>query len=84
METVKAEELEDEMVDELAPLFGKEMRVICMDRAWDVSGEFTWNIHLPQVDWDRVSKWADAPENLECVACFPFLKNALILSIFLL
>lgn len=84
METVKAEEFEDEMVDELAPLFGKEMRVICMDRAWDVSGEFTWNIHLPQVDWDRVSKWADAPENLECVACFPFLKNALILSIFVI
>ena len=67
IDTVKAEELEDEMVDELAPLFGKEMRVICMDRAWDVPGEFTWNFHLPQVDWDRVSQWANAPENLECV-----------------
>jgi len=65
IETVKAEEFEDEMVDELAPLFGKEMRVICMDRAWDVPGEFTWNFHLPQVDWDRVSQWANAPENLD-------------------
>jgi hypothetical protein len=65
--TVKAEELEDEMVDELAPLFGKEMRVICMDRAWDEPGEFTWSFHLSQVDWDRVSQWANAPENLECV-----------------
>ena len=66
-DAVKAEELEDEMVDELAPLFGKEMRVICMDRAWDVPGEYTWNFHLPQVDWDRISQWANAPENLECV-----------------
>jgi len=64
-ELVKAEELEDEMVDELAPQFGKEMRVICMDRAWDVPGEFTWNFTLPQIDWDRVSQWAKAPENVE-------------------
>jgi hypothetical protein len=70
---VHAEELEDEMVDELAPLFGKEMRVICMDRAWDVPGEFTWNFALPQIDWDRVSQWAKAPENLECVDALPFL-----------
>jgi len=70
IETVKAEELEDEMVDELAPLFGKEMRVICMDRAWDVPGDFTWSFHLPQVDWDRVSRWANAPENLECVGSY--------------
>lgn len=64
-EPIKAEELEDEMVDELAPHFGKEMRVICMDRAWDVPGEFTWNFTLPRVDWDRVSQWAKAPENVE-------------------
>jgi hypothetical protein len=64
-EPVKTEELEDEMVDELAPLFGKEMRVLCMDRAWDVPGEFTWNFTLPQIDWDRVSQWATAPENVE-------------------
>jgi hypothetical protein len=64
-EPVKAEELEDEMVDELSPQFGKEMRVICMDRTWDVPGEFTWNFTLPQVDWDRVSQWAKAPENVE-------------------
>jgi hypothetical protein len=64
-ELVKAEELEDDMVDELVPLFGKEMRVICMDRAWDVPGEFTWNFTLPQIDWDRVSQWEKAPENVE-------------------
>jgi hypothetical protein len=64
-EPVKTEEFEDEMVDELAPLFGKEMRVLCMERAWDVPGEFTWNFTLPQIDWDRVSQWATAPENVE-------------------
>ena len=63
----EAEELEDEMVDELAPLFGKEMKVICMERAYDVSGEFTWDFTLSHPDWDRVSQWARAPENLEYV-----------------
>jgi hypothetical protein len=53
------------MVDELAPLFGKEMSVICMDRAHDVPGEFTWDFTLSHSDWDRVSQWARAPENLE-------------------
>lgn len=66
-ELIKAEEIEDEMVDELAPLFEKEMRVICMDRAYDVPGEFTWNFNLPHADWNRVSLWTRAPENLECV-----------------
>lgn len=67
-EPVKAEEIEEdasEMVDELAPLFGKEMKVICMDRAYDVPGEFTWNFTLSHADWDRVSRWAKAPENLD-------------------
>jgi hypothetical protein len=64
-EPVRAEELEDEMVDELAPLFGKEMKVICMDRAYDVPGEFAWDFTLSHSDWDRVSQWAKAPENLE-------------------
>ncbi|KAI0255054.1 hypothetical protein BJV78DRAFT_1279662 [Lactifluus subvellereus] len=54
---------DDEMVDELAPLFGKEMRVLCMDRAYDVPGEFTWDFTLPDADWDRVSQWTKAPEN---------------------
>jgi hypothetical protein len=66
-ELVQAEELEDEMVDELAPLFGKDMKVICMERAYDVSGEFTWDFTLSHPDWDRVSQWARAPENLEYV-----------------
>ena len=70
-ELVRAEEIEEdasEMVDELAPLFGKEMKVICMDRAYDVPGEFTWGFTLSHTDWDRVSQWAKAPENLECVS----------------
>ena len=68
IEAAKVEELEDdEMVDELAPLFGKEMRVICMDRAYAVPGEFTWDFTLSDADWDRVSQWAKAPENPECV-----------------
>ncbi|KAH9953886.1 hypothetical protein BC827DRAFT_1245787 [Russula dissimulans] len=63
---VKAEELEeDEMVDELAPLFGKEMSVICMDRAYDIPAEFTWNFTLSPADWDRVSQWVKAPECLD-------------------
>ena len=65
---VKAEELEeDEMEDELAPLFGKEMSVICMDRAYDIPTEFTWNFTLLPADWARVSQWVKAPECLECV-----------------
>lgn len=70
-ELVRAEEIEEdasEMVDELAPLFGKEMKVICMDRAYDVPGEFTWDITLSPADWDRVSQWAKAPDNLEYVS----------------
>ncbi|KAH9998843.1 hypothetical protein BJV74DRAFT_189022 [Russula compacta] len=64
-ELVKAEEIEDEMVDELAPLFGKEMRVICMDRAYDVPGEFIFDFNLSHADWNRVSQWTRAPENLD-------------------
>ena len=70
-EPVKAEETEEdasEMVDELAPLFGKEMTVVCMERAFDVPGEFTWNFTLSHTDWERVSQWAKAPENLEYVS----------------
>jgi hypothetical protein len=67
IELVQAEELEDEMVDELAPLFGKEMKVIHMDRAYDVPGEFTWDFTISRPDWDNVSQWVRAPENLECV-----------------
>jgi hypothetical protein len=66
-ELVRIEEIEEdgEMVDELAPLFGKEMKVICMDRAYDVPGEFTWDFTLSHADWGKVSQWANAPENLE-------------------
>jgi hypothetical protein len=67
-EPVKAEDIEEdasEMVDELAPLFGKEMKVICMDRAYNVPGEFTWSFTLSHADGDRVSQWVKAPENLE-------------------
>jgi hypothetical protein len=70
-EPVRAEEIEEdasEMVDELAPLFGEEMIVICMDRAYDVPGEFTWDFTLSHADWDRVSQWTKAPENLEYVS----------------
>jgi hypothetical protein len=70
-EPVRAEEIEEdgsEMVDELAPLFGKEMMVICMDRAYDVPGEYAWDFTLSHADWDRVSQWAKAPENLEYVS----------------
>jgi len=67
IETVRAEELEGEMVDELTPLFGKETGVICMDRARGVPSEFTWTFHLPKVHPDRVSQWAGAPGDLGCV-----------------
>jgi len=40
-----------------------------MERAWNVSGEFTWTSHLPLVDWVRVSQWANAPENLRSAPC---------------
>jgi hypothetical protein len=83
-EPVKVEEIEEdasEMVDELAPLFGKEMKVICMDRAYDVSGEFTFEFTLSHADWDRVSRWAKAPENLEYVPRPPsFHQNRFILN----
>jgi len=70
-ELAKVEEIEEdasEMVDELAPLFGKDMKVICMDRAYDVPGEFTWDFTLSHADWVRVSQWAKAPESLEYVS----------------
>jgi len=70
-EPVRTEETEEdasEMVDELAPLFGKEMNVVCMDRAYDVPGEFTWTFTLSHADWDRVSQWTKAPDNLEYVS----------------
>lgn len=73
-EPVKAEDIEEdasEMVDELAPLFGKEMKVICMDRAYNVPGEFTWSFTLSHADGDRVSRWAKAPENLEYAHALP-------------
>jgi hypothetical protein len=73
-----AEEIEEdasEMVDELAPLFGKEMKVICMDRPYDVPGEFTWQFTLSQADWDRVSQWAKAPETLEYVLRHSFFPS---------
>ena len=72
-EPAQAEELEDE-VDELAPLFGKEMNVICMERAYDVPGEFTWDLTVSRPDWDRISQWAQAPENLECVHTLLFIE----------
>jgi hypothetical protein len=77
-EAVKAEEIEEdasEMVDELAPLFGKEMKVICMDRAYDVPWEFVWDFTLSHADWNRVSQWAKAPENLEYVSCPSFFPS---------
>jgi hypothetical protein len=73
-EPAQAEELEDEMVDELAPLFGKEMEVIFMERAYDVPGEFTWDLAVSRLDWDRISQWAQAPESLECVHALLFIE----------
>lgn len=72
-----------EMVDELAPLFGKEMKVVCMDRVYDVPGEFTWDFTLSHADWDKVSQWVKAPENLEYVShpsLSPSESNRLILN----
>ena len=76
-EPVRTEEIEEDAseMDELAPLFGKEMKVICMDRAYDVPGEFTWDITLSHADWGRVSQWAKAPENLEYVSRHSFLPK---------
>ncbi|KAI0303655.1 hypothetical protein B0F90DRAFT_1308448 [Multifurca ochricompacta] len=65
-EPVKVEEVEDdEMIDELAPLFGKEMKILCMDRAYDIPGELTWDFTLPGADWDMVSLWTSAPDNVD-------------------
>lgn len=70
-----------EMVDELAPLFGKEMKVVCMDRVYDIPGEFTWDFTLSHADWDRISQWVKAPESLEYVSFFfPSKSNRLILN----
>jgi len=67
-ETGRAEELEDEeMVDELAPLFGKDMRVLSMFRPYDIPGEFTMEFFLVDADYDKISTWVRAPETLECV-----------------
>ena len=77
-EPVKVEEADDEMVDELEPLFGKEMTVICMDRLHNTAEGFTWEFTLAQADWDRVSRWAGAPERVEYVQPLLSHKNILV------
>lgn len=59
---------DDEMVDELAPLFGKEMRVLAMVKPHDIPGEFTLDCSLVNADWDKISVWVRAPANIECVS----------------
>ena len=77
---VKVEDADDEMVDELEPLFGKEMTVICMDKLYDTAAEFTWEFTLCKADWDRVSRWAGAPEIVKYVQPLLSLLNILILD----
>ncbi len=59
---------DDEMVDELAPLFGKDMRVLSMFKPYDIPGEFTLDFLLVDADWNKISLWVRAPENIECVS----------------
>jgi hypothetical protein len=59
---------DDEMVDELAPLFGRDMRVLSMFRPSDVAGEFTLDFVLLDSDWEKISLWVRAPTNIECVS----------------
>jgi hypothetical protein len=59
---------DDEMVDELAPFFGKEMRVLFMFKPYDIPGEFTLDCFLLDADWDKISIWVRAPADIECVS----------------
>ena len=59
---------DDEMVDELAPLFGRDMRVLSMFRPYDIAGEFTLDFVLLDSDWEKISLWVRAPTNIECVS----------------
>jgi hypothetical protein len=56
---------DDEMVDELAPLFGKEMRVLSMFRPYDIPGEFTMDFVVLDADWEKISLWVRAPTNID-------------------
>ena len=59
---------DDEMVDELAPFFGKEMRVLSMFKPYDIPGEFTLDCFLLDADWNKISTWVRAPVDIECVS----------------
>ena len=67
---------DDEMVDELAPLFGKEMRVLSMFRPYDIPGEFTLDFLVLDSDWEKISLWVRAPTNIECVFVIALLMQA--------
>ncbi|KAN0132875.1 hypothetical protein V8E53_009240 [Lactarius tabidus] len=56
---------DDEMVDELAPLFGKEMRVLSMFRPYDIPGEFAMDFVVLDADWEKISLWVRAPTNID-------------------
>ena len=71
---------DDEMVDELAPLFGKEMRVISMFRPYDIPGEFTLDFLVLDSDWEKISLWVRAPTNIECVFVIALLMQADLLA----
>jgi hypothetical protein len=61
-------ELREEMVDELAPLFGKDMQVLSMFRPYDVAGEFTLDFVILNGHWEKISLWVRAPTTIECVS----------------
>jgi hypothetical protein len=56
---------DDEMVDELAPLFGKDMRVLSMFRPYDIPGEFAMDFVVLDADWEKISLWVRAPTNID-------------------
>lgn len=61
----RTETEDDEMIDELAPLFGKDMRVLSMFNPYDVPGEFTLDFVLVDADWEKILLWVRAPENID-------------------
>ncbi|KAH9052899.1 hypothetical protein EDB83DRAFT_2676209 [Lactarius deliciosus] len=61
----RTETEDDEMIDELAPLFGKDMRVLSMFNPYDVPGEFTSDFVLVDADWEKILLWVRAPENID-------------------
>jgi len=68
-EPAQIKELEDDKVEDkhVAPRVRKEMQVLCVTRLYNISSEFTMDIHVADTDLEKILLWVNAPVNVECM-----------------